>query len=153
MLSSKFAMRLSLEPQTSRQLTCALIAVHVLGITVLLSPLSVSFGLRIGLLGLMLWSLSDGLRRVRLRDPAAIVRLDWSNEGRWRLFTRAGGVLEGHLLADSLVLPVLIVLRFSCPRARDRAVVLAADSLPETLLRHLRVRLCLEGVGRTSAHK
>lgn len=146
------ATQLSLEPRPSRVLIGALVMLHLLAAVVLLFPLNVPLVLRLGLLILVAWSLWHGVYALRLRAGSAIVRMNWSSTGQWRLFTREGRRLEAHLLTDTLVLPALLILRFACQTGRGRTVVLSTDSLPADALRRLRVRLRLEGVAPRPPH-
>ncbi len=155
MSSPVFATRLSLEPRPSCWLSSALMVGHLLAMLALVMPLDIPLALRLGLFVPVCLSLLHQLRRAGLRTRGAIVRLEWESDGRWKLYNRTGDWCEGRLLADTLVLPWLIILHFACPghgrfSQGRRTVVLAPDSLPASEHRRLRVRLRVEGSGTGS---
>lgn len=76
----------------------------------------------------------------------ALIRLNWSAEGRWTAMTRNGSELDLQLAADSYWHADILVLNFRAGRKR-RSVVLLPDMIARGLFRQLRVRIRLEGDG------
>lgn len=78
------------------------------------------------------------------RRPEAPVTLRGKEDGSLEI-RRDGDWEQIELLADSLVLPVLTVLRYQFPgKCRARTLVVLADSLPGEDFRRLRVWLRLK---------
>ena len=133
---------LVLERRPSRRLAVFLLALHGAGLLALGLPLTLPLGSRLMLAVLIAFSAYCALRREAwLSSRGAVVCLGWSEAEHWWLETRAGERLFGTLREDSLVLPVLTVLRFDVRRGRVRSVVLPEDGAEPETLRRLRVRL------------
>ncbi|MDH1007512.1 hypothetical protein N5J43_01265 [Pseudomonas nicosulfuronedens] len=79
--------------------------------------------------------------RILLRAPDSVRALRHNAEG-WQLWSEREGFQSVQLMADSLALPSLIVLRFRRPDDwLARSVCVPADALAPELHRRLRVRL------------
>lgn len=79
--------------------------------------------------------------RILLRAPDSVRALRHNAEG-WQLWSEQEGFQPVQLMADSLALPWLIVLRFRRPGDwLVRSVCVPADALAPELHRRLRVRL------------
>tara|TARA_R100001244_G_scaffold511_9_gene1072 strand:+ start:10057 stop:10509 length:453 start_codon:yes stop_codon:yes gene_type:complete len=80
-------------------------------------------------------------RHILLRSPQAFRALRYSTDG-WQLWNAAAGWQAIQLRADSLALPLGVVLRFRLAGEwRVRAVCIPRDAMPRDMHRRLRVRL------------
>jgi len=68
-------------------------------------------------------------------------RLLWQADGTWRLIDGAGRSRDVELLGRPLLLPSLVLLRFSTGGWRRQRVILLPDNSDQAQLRRLRVRL------------
>ncbi len=132
----RYAAPLSIELRPSRALAAAGIALHLLAL-VAAAHTALPASLRIALYALVLGTAWYSASWWRL-----YVRLEWLADGRWRLHTRHGRVLEAGLDGNSIVVPAgaWLVFRRS-PGGEHCLVVVARDACDAQALRRLRVRL------------
>lgn len=128
----------------SRTMAALLIGMHLIaGVATAFSILANytwAAAFSIGLL-VIAWSLRHHLRLHAWRSsPRAIVGLRVNQDGEWKLQQRDGKQFDARLLADSVVHPNLILLRFRTEHGR-LSVVLPNDTLPAGRRRGLRVFL------------
>ena len=72
---------------------------------------------------------------------AALVRLVWHTDERWTLHLADGRSCDAELLPDSIVHPMLVVLRFRAEDGRKLARLIDGTEAEPELLRRLRARL------------
>lgn len=82
---------------------------------------------------------------VMLRSPKSIIRVS-EEKDRWSMQTRAGQILRGEVLGDSVVTNLVVVLNFKVNYATSSkhktfSVVVFADSVPASDFRRLKARL------------
>ncbi len=144
---SQKSVPLHLELRPSRILAALLLAVHggAAG-CVLIVPLP--WPMHMVLVGAVLFSLyRTASRRALLASHRAVTRLVWDELGEWVVVFGNGDELPAHLLPDSFVSPLGVVLNLASLVPPGRyAVVILPDSLDRNSFRRLRVRLRLEGV-------
>lgn len=134
--------RLRIELRASFRLAALLVAAHVMvAATVLALP--VPLWLQVALLTAIAVSVVRSLTRHALRNsPTACTSLDLHRDGGAQWLLRSGTMLDGRVLGDSFVSPLLTVvsLRRDDNGRRD-SVVLLPDSAEAEALRALRVWL------------
>jgi hypothetical protein len=136
---------LHVRPRPSARLAGYLLVVHAAALAVV-AGLPLDGLTRVTLAGVVLLGLTySATAHLLYLLPWAVREAVWGPDGGWRLTLVSGRELEPKLLASTYVGVSLVVLNFRCARFWPCALVLAADSLGEDLLRRLRVRLRLEG--------
>lgn len=136
-------LRVDLTP--SRGLAAALGSAHAgAGLCLVLSAVP-AWAVAVGLVALAASAVRAVRRHALLSDPGAVTGVACADGRRCRLRLAGGEVLEAERLADPLVHPWVVVLRFRpAGRRRQRAVVITRDMLPGDEHRRLRVALNLE---------
>jgi toxin CptA len=136
---------LRVEPGISRTFLLVLVVGHALALGVALFTPTLSGSLR-GLLAVsILAGFGDALRTHMLRRGRVAVRSAWYlGAGEWELELGDGTRIPARL-TPSLVLPALVVMRFSLGHWRRRSLVIPGDALPREAHRRLRVLLRAQG--------
>jgi toxin CptA len=134
--------RLRIELRPSPSLATVLAGGHLLAAASALA-LPVPLWSRLGLLVLIGVSAAASLKRHALRSsPGACTALEVHRDGSAQWSLRSGAVLDGRLLGESFVSPLLTVVRLRRDdNGRREAVVLLPDSAEADALRALRVWL------------
>ncbi len=152
-LSGKYATPLCLEPRCSPRLGLFITVIHTAALLVLPFaglPLPLVFPIAMAVIrsGRQAWR-----RHVSMTHPAAIRRLCWGDDGRWRLGYRDGTQRQATLAPRVYIHPRLVILCFRLSRWRTSSVLLTTDRLDPGTLRRLRVRLqlCSERPGGCAA--
>lgn len=134
--------RLRVDLKPSAGFAAALIAAHLLAGSAAL-PLSIPGWVRLVLVAAIALSAVASIRRHALRtSPRACIALEVHRDGsvRWQL--RSGATLDGQLLGDTLVTPLLTLVSLRrADNGRREAVVLTPGSAERDALRALRVWL------------
>ncbi len=136
---------LLVEPGRSASLAAAVSAVHGLAmVAAAVAPLD--SGGRVLLGALIALGLADTVRvHVLRRGRAAVRAARWLGGADWTLTLGNGHRTEACLAPGCLVIPALVVLRFSLGRWRRRTLILPADALPSDVHRRLRTLLLRGG--------
>ncbi len=136
---------LAVEPGPSRALVAALVIAHSAALAVaMLAPLGAGGKMLLG--GLVLLGLFDALRaHVLHRGQTAVRSARWLGGGDWELVLGNGETCEARLAPACLVLPRLVVLRFTLGRWRRRTLIVPADAVGADSHRHLRALLLRSG--------
>lgn len=143
-MSGKYAVPLEFEVRRSRLLGSWLLLSHT-GALLLLPLLPLSGWLRLPAAVAVLCSLMHGWRlHVGRNHPQAVQAVYWAADRRCRLTLAADREIEAVLLPRAIVLPWLVILRFSGPAQESRFLVLLPDMLDRDRFRQLRVRLIIE---------
>ncbi|MDY0249210.1 MAG: hypothetical protein RBR45_04035 [Pseudomonas sp.] len=97
---------------------------------------------KIGVLTLLALQSTDQLLRLRRLQQPSQRRGIRQNENGWQIWTAQQGWQSAQLRADSMAIPVLVLLRYRYAHQWFyRTLVIGADSLPVDSHRRLRVRL------------
>lgn len=141
MLHAVYASPLVLEPGVSRYLIIYLLVVHSLALVVLAAPLNTSLLVRLVLLVVVGISFIWQWRRIRVNDPARIVRLVWETDDDWSLYCNDSTELVARLRPQSYESTWLVILHFQLQQGGRRILVILPDMLDRQSFRRLRVRL------------
>ena len=126
---------------TSGTLEGILAGLH-LGAGACLGCADVPVGLTAGGLCLLAAHLVASVRAHARRSAAnAVVELIRGDHSRWRVVTRAGRVVEGEVLAGSLVHPFLVLLGIRDSSGARIRVIVPPNALAPEQFRRLRVAL------------
>jgi hypothetical protein len=141
MLSTKFEAPLRVKPEGSWLLAAMLGGVHLMALaTVPLLALPLALKLALGMT--VLFSLYRAIyTRILLRGKRSIRELIWEPTGGVVVWDGKGQEHEGVIAPDSFVYPWAVVLNLKLEGPCRRTLVLLADSVPEDVLRRLRIRL------------
>lgn len=146
MSSHASATPLRLEVSPSAQLLRLLLWFHLTSATLVLAqPLEILW--QITLVAALAISLH--MQRQKLRRRFEVAR---DSGGEWQWKEEGGKAVAVELMADSYVMPWLVI--FNCRERHSRrrhSLVLATDSLPAQQLRRLRVALRQEDTARSQA--
>lgn len=141
---------LRIRPKPSRRLAVFLLAGHLAALAVVFAT-PVDWYWRVGLVVSVLAGLAYGIgAQVLYLFPWGVREATWGSNGTWALVLVSGERIEARLLPSTYVSGRLQVLNFKAGRWRRRTLVLLPDALDPDLLRRLRVRSRLEGVGSVS---
>ncbi len=141
MSPAAYASPLVLEPGVSRYLFLYLIAIHVMALAVLVTPLNVSVPVRLVLGVLVGSSFIWQWRRLRANNPSRIVRLIWEADDDWTLVCHDTTELVGRLRPETYETTWLVILRWQLQLGGIRSMVILPDMLDRQSFRRLRVRL------------
>jgi hypothetical protein len=110
-----------------------------------LHPVDLPRAVRLALLGLVLARIAlEGVRRLDPRHPAYVARLLLLADGRWRIETGRGRLVEARLLHGwGASHGPVIALEWACDDGRRRQAWLWRRRCPAAAWRRLRVRLRL----------
>jgi len=140
---------LRVDPGISRRLVIGLVAAHGAALAVVIFTPTLSIHLKALLALLILVGLADALRTHVLRLGRVAVRSALHlGAGEWEL-QLGDGTGASARLARSVVLPALVVMRFSLGRGRRRSLVIPRDALPRDAHRRLRVLLLAQAGTKT----
>ena len=138
MSQKKYRQPLVLEPRSSRRLFIILLAVHLLAVSVLFLPLTLSWYWRSLVLLAIVFSAWSSLYKSRFNR---IKNACWRMSGDFELELINGKKLRANLLSGSLVTEWLIILHLACKNGRKREWLLLPDMIDSETYRRLSVRL------------
>ncbi len=159
MSSKKYAAPLRLELRRSAYLAGLLSATHGLALIALFLTELEGAWLTLLAVFVMMSAVYAIYRHALLAGRDAIVKIEWGEDGVWRLATRAEDAFEAFLAADTYLHPHLIILNFYRSNGlqalrsllfahgfrRRNSVVILPDRLDQMSFRRLYVRLNIEG--------
>ncbi len=129
---------ITVHPRASRRLAAALVIAHVATLAAL-ALVAVPAWAHAALAVAVLASLALAVREHVLHAGDAIVRVESTAAGRWRVGIGTAEPVPAELATDNLVLPWLTVLAFRLADGRRRSVILVPDNVPADDFRRLRV--------------
>ncbi len=138
MSQKKYRQPLDLKPRPSRRLLMILLVVHLLAVSALILPLTLSWYWRSPVLFVIAFSAWSSLYKSRFNR---IKNACWRMSGDFELELRNGKKLRARLLAGSLVTEWLIILHLACKNGRRREWLLLPDMIDSETYRRLSVRL------------
>ncbi|UJP05205.1 MAG: hypothetical protein LZF61_10290 [Nitrosomonas sp.] len=133
---------LTFKCRSSGRLAALLCVMHLVAFG-LLWPLAVSFWVKVAITVLLILSLIHYLRQdALLTSSAAVAAVTLTANMTCVITTRAGAVINGNLLASTVVTPYLTVI-FYRPEGKwlSRSIVILSDSLDVEVFRKLRIWL------------
>ncbi len=138
MSQKKYRQPLVLEPGPSRRLFIALLVVHLLAVSALILPLTLSWYWRSIVLLAVASSAWFSLYKGRFNR---VKNACWRMGGDFELQLKNGKKLRASLLAGSLVTEWLIILRLLSKNGRKHEWLLLPDMIDSETYRRLSVRL------------
>ena len=141
MSRAAYASPLVLEPGNSRYLIFYLIVVHVLALTVLVSPLNLPVLVRFTLVVMLGINFTWYWYRLRLNDPARIVRLVWQADDDWTIYCNDSTEQLAQLRPETYETRWLVILHWQLAQGGRRSLIILPDMLERQCFRRLRVRL------------
>lgn len=144
--SRNLSPRLTLEIRPSRRLQCiACMMLATVLAALAFAPGPPWYWRLITAIGVILLAGPPLRELIWLRGPRTIHRIEWSEEGTWRIWRSQGEPLEVDLLPASTVMGPLVFLFWSHAGEKHHHAVIDSSSLAPGPFRALRGRLRLEG--------
>ena len=149
MSPSRFETPLVLEPRPSKYLAIYLITAHLLALSALLLPMTISVYIKLVLAAGLISSLVYAFHFYVLGDDTVSpLKLTLHSDGEWLINYRNGDMHYAQLLPSSYVSRWLTVLRFKTHQGKLLRFVFLPDSFDADSWRFLRVRLTYSDAAR-----